>query len=68
MNALRNLKNKVYPWWRFDVLFSKKKAISVKIIENGGWHFTNIKNANDIYKKMNFIYDLICCSTKFLKV
>lgn len=51
---LRNLKNKVYPWWRFDVLFSKKKAISVKIIENGGWHFTNIKNANDIYKKMNY--------------
>lgn len=51
---LRNLKNKVYSWWRFDIFFSKKKAMSVKIIEDGGWHFTNIKNANDIYKKMNY--------------
>jgi beta-1,4-mannosyl-glycoprotein beta-1,4-N-acetylglucosaminyltransferase len=51
---LRNLKNKIYPWWRLDVLFSKKKTFSIKIIENGGWHFTNIKNAKDIYKKMNY--------------
>ena len=51
---LRNLKNKVYPWWRIDILFSKKKSFSIKIIEDGGWHFTNIKTANDIYKKMNY--------------
>ena len=51
---LRNLKNKIYPLWRLDVLFSKKKSFNVKIIDNGGWHFTNIKNANDIYKKMNY--------------
>jgi beta-1,4-mannosyl-glycoprotein beta-1,4-N-acetylglucosaminyltransferase len=51
---LRNLKNKIYPWWRLDILFSKKKSFSVKIVENGGWHFTNIKNANDMYKKMNY--------------
>ena len=51
---LRNLKNKIYPWWRLDILFSKKKTFSIKIIENGGWHFTNIKNAKDIYKKMNY--------------
>jgi len=51
---LRNLKNKVYPWWRLDVLFSKKKSFNIKIIEDGGWHFTNIKTANDIYKKMNY--------------
>ena len=51
---LRNLKNKIYPWWRLDILFSKKKTFSIKIIENGGWHFTNIKNAKDIYKKLNY--------------
>jgi len=51
---LRNLKNKIYPWWRLDILFSKKKTFSIKIIEDGGWHFTNIKNAKDIYKKMNY--------------
>ena len=51
---LRNLKNKVYPWWRLDILFSKKKSFNIKIIEDGGWHFTNIKTANDIYKKMNY--------------
>ena len=34
--------------------FRKKKTFSIKIIENGGWHFTNIKNAKDIYKKMNY--------------
>ena len=51
---LRNLKNKVYPWWRLDILFSKKKSFNIKIIEDGGWHFTNIKTADDIYKKMNY--------------
>jgi len=51
---LRNLKTKVYPWWRFDVVFSKKKTSNAKIIENGGWHFTNIKSAEDIYKKLNY--------------
>jgi beta-1,4-mannosyl-glycoprotein beta-1,4-N-acetylglucosaminyltransferase len=51
---LRNLKTKVYPWWRFDVIFSKKKTSSAKIIENGGWHFTNIKSVEDIYKKLNY--------------
>lgn len=51
---LRNLKTKVYPWWRFDIIFSKKKTSNAKIIENGGWHFTNIKSAEDIYKKLNY--------------
>ena len=30
----------------------KKKYINVKIIENGGWHFTNIKNNKEIYYKL----------------
>ena len=49
---LRNVKDKIYPWWRFDVFFSNKKYKNIKIINNGGWHFSNIKSASDIEKKM----------------
>ena len=49
---LRNVKDKIYPWWRFDIFFSNKKYKNVKIINNGGWHFSNIKSASDIEKKM----------------
>jgi len=49
---IRNLKSRGYPWWRFDILFSKKKSYSIEIIENCGWHFTNIKNSKDLYKKL----------------
>jgi len=49
---LRNIKDKIYPIWRLDTLFSNKKYQSVKIINNGGWHFSNIKTPADIEKKM----------------
>tara|TARA_B100000963_G_scaffold355116_1_gene372785 strand:+ start:1286 stop:2167 length:882 start_codon:yes stop_codon:yes gene_type:complete len=49
---LRNIKTRKYPLWRLDILFSKKKYSNIKIIENGGWHFTNIKNAEEIHHKM----------------
>ena len=49
---LRNIKDKIYPFWRLDTLFSNKKYQSVKIINNGGWHFSNIKTPADIEKKM----------------
>jgi beta-1,4-mannosyl-glycoprotein beta-1,4-N-acetylglucosaminyltransferase len=42
INHLRNLKPKKYPWWRFDVFFKSNKEKSVKIIKNGGWHFSQI--------------------------
>ena len=48
-NWLRNIKNKKYPFWRLDTFFSKNKFIDVKIIENGGWHFSKIKNEDEIY-------------------
>ena len=52
---LRNLKNKKYPFWRFDTYFSKNKYTNLKIIEDGGWHFTNLKTPEEIYKKfINF--------------
>tara|TARA_B100002051_G_C16741379_1_gene644520 strand:- start:662 stop:1549 length:888 start_codon:yes stop_codon:yes gene_type:complete len=48
-NWLRNIKNKKYQFWRIDTFFSKNKFIDVKIIENGGWHFSKIKNEDEIY-------------------
>ncbi len=54
---LRNLKNKKYPFWRLDSYFSNIKEISLEIIPDGGWHFTNIKTAEEIHHKMrNFLH------------
>ena len=54
---LRNIKTKRYPLWRPDLLISKKKYNNVKIISDGGWHFTNIKSPEEIHHKMkNFLH------------
>ena len=50
---LRNLKNKKYPFWRIDTYFSKLKVTNLEIINNGGWHFTNIKTPEDIFEKLS---------------
>ena len=49
---LRNIKVKKYSFLRLDVLFSDTKFIDIKIIENGGWHFTFLKNAEQIQHKL----------------
>jgi len=49
---LQWIKNKKYPLWRFDILFSKKKYHDIHFILDGGWHFTNIKTPEDIQKKL----------------
>ena len=49
---LKNLKNKKYPFWRLDVFFNKFKSMNVEIINNGGWHFNNLKTAEGLYKKL----------------
>ena len=49
---LRNIKDKKYPFWRLDTIFSKKKYSNISFIEEGGWHFSNMKTAEDIEKKM----------------
>lgn len=52
---LRDIKWKKYPFWRFDTFFSKTKHINLDIINDGGWHFTNLKTPEDMYEKfMNF--------------
>ncbi len=49
---LKNIKNKKYPFWRIDAYFSELKKTNVDIINNGGWHFTNVKSPEEIYEKM----------------
>ena len=39
-----NIKSQKYSKFRFDIFFSKKKYNNLNIIENGGWHFSNLKN------------------------
>ena len=56
---LRNIKTKNYPWYRFDTLFSKKKYKDINFIENGGWHFSNVKKPDEIdFKMRNFAHHL----------
>jgi len=50
---LRNLKNKKYPFWRLDTYFSDIKKINLKIIQNGGWHFTNLKTPEKLFEKLS---------------
>jgi len=50
---LKNLKNRKYPFWRIDTLFSDYKEINVEIIENGGWHFTNVMSPEKLFNKLN---------------
>ena len=49
---LRNIKDRKYLFYRFDTYFSKTKYISINIVKDGGWHFSNIKNAEDIEHKL----------------
>ena len=49
---LRNIKDRKYPFFRIDTVFSEKKFISVNIINDGGWHFSNIKSAEEIELKL----------------
>ena len=49
---LRNIKDRSYPWWRLDTLFSKNKYRNIKFIDNGGWHFSYLKTPEEIEKKL----------------
>ena len=49
---LRNIKDRKYSFFRIDTLFSKKKYTDIKIIDDGGWHFSNIKTPKEIEHKL----------------
>ena len=50
---LRNIKNKKYPIWRIDTLFAKNKYSNIIFINDGRWHFTNMKSPEEIFSKLN---------------
>jgi beta-1,4-mannosyl-glycoprotein beta-1,4-N-acetylglucosaminyltransferase len=49
---LRNIKGRKYSFFRVDTFFSKTKFTSIKIINDGGWHFSNIKTPKEIEFKL----------------
>ena len=54
---LRNIKGKNYPKWRLDILFSKKKYSNLQFVNDGGWHFTCLRTAEELEKKLlNFAH------------
>ncbi len=54
---LRNIKGRKYPFWRLDTLFSKKKYSNLLFVNNGGWHFTCLRTAEELEKKLlNFAH------------
>ena len=50
---MRDIKIKKYSKFRFDTIFSNKKYIDLKIINDGGWHFSQLKSPEDLYIKLN---------------
>ena len=48
---LRNLKPKKYSWYRIDTFFKNNKERNIKIIKNGGWHFSQLMKQKEIQFK-----------------
>jgi len=51
IDFLRSIKNRSYPFYRIDTFFSNLKHQSVEIVDSGGWHFSNLKNADELERK-----------------
>jgi len=51
LQELRDIKPKKYSFYRLDTLFKKNKFIDLKIIKNGGWHFTRILSPQEIHSR-----------------
>tara|TARA_B110001450_G_scaffold206986_1_gene197231 strand:- start:54 stop:491 length:438 start_codon:yes stop_codon:yes gene_type:complete len=51
IDLLRAIKNKRYNFFRVDTLFSNLKYQSINIIKKGGWHFSNLKNIEELERK-----------------
>ena len=49
---LRNIKSNKYKLFRLDTFFSKQKYIDKYYVEDGGWHFSNLKNSDDLELKL----------------
>ena len=49
---LRNIKGKKFLFWRLDTLLSDTKYINKYFVNDGGWHFSNLKNAEGLDLKL----------------
>ncbi len=49
---LRDIKSKKYPFYRIDNILSKTKYSNVKVVDEGGWHFSQLKTPEDIQLKL----------------
>ena len=49
---LRNIKIKQYPFYMLDTYLSNTKYIDLRIVTNGGWHFSQVKTPEDIFSKL----------------
>jgi len=49
---IREVKTKIYPFYRLDTFFSDTKYRNIEIINNGGWHFSQLKKPKDIEIKL----------------
>ena len=45
---LRSIKDKIYPKWRVDIFFHKKKYNDIYKVINGGWHFSKLNTPAEI--------------------
>jgi beta-1,4-mannosyl-glycoprotein beta-1,4-N-acetylglucosaminyltransferase len=50
---LRDIKEKQYSIFRPDIFFSKKKYNDFFFVNEGGWHFTNLKTPKKIFEKLS---------------
>ncbi len=54
---LRNVKDRKYSFYRLDTYFSKTKYIDISFVNDGGWHFSNLKTAKEIeYKLKSYLH------------
>ena len=68
---LRDIKSKKYSIFRADILFSNRKYRDIFFVENGGWHFSYLKDAKGVEEKLKSIrhhvdYELNPVSTEKL--
>ena len=68
---LRDIKSKRYSIFRADILFSNKKYRDILFVDNGGWHFSYLKDAKGVEDKLKSIrhhvdYELNPVSTEKL--
>jgi len=51
IDLLRATKNKIYPFYRIDTLFSEIKHQGINLVSDGGWHFSNLKSIEELQRK-----------------